>query len=159
MLEFGKLSDIIENGKSLSIQDGLFFVFSLEGTQEYILYLNRIEQIFEEGVDVEGDIMGFYSYVTERLNYTESFSYKGSSSKRKSAGEPYFLFDTGELFDSFDIEVGRESITISAFTIRDGDNLIEKFGDFIGLTEESHNKLLEAMQPILVEWVANKLLE
>lgn len=148
---------MIQRVKALDINNALLFVFSDSQNQEFILYLNRIGQIFEKGIDSEGEALGVYSPVTESLTRGRSYSY-GGMSKTKTAGERFFLLDTGELFDSFRITVGKESFTIDAYTIKDGEDLTDRMGNFVGLTEESQNELIERIKPQLVNWIINVFL-
>lgn len=105
-------------------------VFSDPRFQKWILDLIRKDQLFEAGVDENGEIIGFYSPVTEAINPI------------KKAGTPYTLFDTGEFYKSMVILLGTNFFEIDADPIKDNDNLFEKYGEgIIGLTEASREKL------------------
>jgi hypothetical protein len=100
-----------------------------------------IEQLIQKeqlqkGRDEDGDIIGYYSELTEKIN------------PRKAAGTPYTLKDTGQFYKSMYIRVNSEYIEIDADPIKVGDdgertNLFWKYGEgIIGLTEQSRQKLI-----------------
>ena len=154
-IEFGRLTEIVERGLKLDTADALFFVFSLDGTKEYILFLNRTKQIFEQGLGLDGSLPE-YSTFTDDISFGRRFTWNGQS-KEKLAGEPFFLVDTGEMFDSFTVTVDKQSVTIDAFTIKEGDDLEDKFGPFVGLREESQDELVKFIAPLIIDWLRNEL--
>ena len=95
-----------------------------------ILNWVRIDQLTNKGIDKDGDIIGYYSPVTEFIN------------PKKKAGEPYTLNDTGAFYESMYVEVLKDSIIINANPIKGNDNLFLKYGNgIIGLTNENIQKL------------------
>lgn len=110
-------------------------VFRRPSLKTFILDLVRQDQLFEQGIDEDGDVIGTYSEFTEALN------------PEKVAGSHYTLKDTGDFFDSFYIDVFPTYFEINANPIKtdqDGDteNLFYKYGEGImGLTTESMDKL------------------
>ena len=158
MITFGRLTDFTKKLNEIKRFNLLFYVLDTNTSKEYILFLNRIEQIFNEGVDIEGNIMGVYARSTEIIQGRESFKYGNSKTKRKTAGEPYFLIDSSQLFDSFDVTINQNEFTIQARTIKEGEDLIAKFGEFIGLTNESEFKLISYLIPQLQIELLNFLL-
>lgn len=155
MIEFGRLTDIVERGLKLTTADALFFVFSLDETKEHILFLNRTKQIFEKGQGLDGSLPN-YSPFTELITGAEVFTWEGRR-KSKTAGEPFFLLDTGVMFDSFTVNVDKTSVTIDAFTIKDGDDLESKFGPFVGLTDESQEEMIKFIAPLIIDWIKNEI--
>lgn len=101
----------------------------------FILDLVRNDQLFDQGIDEDGDVIGTYSEYTEMIN------------PEKVAGSHYTLKDTGEFFNSFYIDVFPSYFEINANPIKtddDGDttNLFYEYGEGImGLTTESMDKL------------------
>jgi hypothetical protein len=154
MIKFGALSDLVERGLKLDTAEALFFVFSQDETKDYILFLNRTKQIFNQGVGIDGGSLGEYSPFTDDLNLFKTFTWNGQQ-KQKIAGEPYFLYDSGALFDSFTVTVNKKEIEINAFTVKEGEDLESKFGDFVGLTEESQSELINFIQPLIVQYLKN----
>ncbi len=93
--------------------------------QEDILNLIKINQLFNEGIDEDGQVIGFYSKLTEIL-----------SNGRKKAGDHFTLLDTGEFFDSMYINVLKDSIYIDANYTKMEDQDWWSI-DILGLTEEN----------------------
>lgn len=110
-------------------------VFSDAKFREWVLDLIRQDQLFKQGIDGDGDVIGTYSEWTEMLNPT------------KVAGTPYTLFDTGDFYKSFILYVYSTYIEVDANPIKiddDGEeeNLFWKYGEnIIALTNESLEKL------------------
>lgn len=124
--------------------------------QEYILDLNRRDQLFE-GINSLGVELDSYSEFTEVLlegDRSNRFNYKGKS-KKKLAGEPVFLFDTGEFYDSFTLEVNTDALIFDADPIKDdGTNLFNEFGsDILGLTPENTQKLVILLSEKVVPFI------
>jgi len=71
--------------------------------RELIVNLIRYNQLTEQGVNSEGNIIGYYSQMTEII-----------SEGRKKRGEPYDLNDTGEFFRSMYVQVLADSIVVNA---------------------------------------------
>ena len=110
-------------------------VFKKKQLRTFILDLVRQDQLFEQGINEDGDVIGTYSEFTEAIN------------PEKVAGSHYTLKDTGDFFDSFYIDVFPTYFEINANPIKideDGEteNLFYKYGEGImGLTTESMDKL------------------
>lgn len=103
--------------------------------KEWILDLVRQDQLFDKGIDEDGDVIGYYSEFTEMMN------------PEKVAGTHYTLKDTGEFFASFEIRVFPTYFEIDANPIKtnsqgETENLFYKYSESIlGLTDESKEKL------------------
>ncbi len=110
-------------------------VFQNERFKKWIMDLIRQDQLFKQGINEDGNVIGFYSPVTEAIN------------PQKVAGTHYTLFDSGEFYNSFVIFVGRQVFTIDADTLKmEGENWwvrnnITKDA-ILGLTDENKNKLI-----------------
>ena len=108
------------------------------------IFINAIlNQIFS-GIDSEGNELPSYSVGTGIITERESFSFDGKT-KTKNQGEPFFLLDTGEFYDSVDLEQDGKIVVINADTIKideDGNtfDLLEN-GPILGLTQENADKL------------------
>jgi hypothetical protein len=104
--------------------------FNYEFKKE-IIFLIQNDQLTDKGIDEAGQIIGYYSYVTELIT-------RG----RKQQGEPYNLNDTGAFYRSMIVNVFRDSFVIDADADKGQDNLFEKYGDgIIGLTDENLQKV------------------
>jgi hypothetical protein len=108
--------------------------------RQWILDLVRKDQLFDQGIDETGDVIGVYSEFTQLIN------------PKKIAGEHYTLFDTGDFYNSMFLIVMKDSFVIDANPIKvddDGDltDLFKKYGDgIIGLAEKSRDKLATEME-------------
>lgn len=114
-----------------------FEAFSQRGDlRQQIVTWIQDDQLTKQGVDEDGDIIGFYSAYTEFLTNGE-----------KQAGDPYTLKDTGAFYESMFVRVLRDSILIEADGQKDDDNLFEKYGEgIIGLTEPNMQNLIDELR-------------
>jgi hypothetical protein len=101
----------------------------------WVLDLVREDQLFDQGIDEDGEVIGYYSEWTEMMN------------PDKVAGTHYTLKDTGEFFNSFHLRIYPGYFEIDADPIKTNDqgeteNLFYKYTEaIIGLTNESKEKL------------------
>lgn len=114
-------------------------VFKDSDFKEQILDWIRWDQLYNEGVDEMGEIIGTYSTYTEILN------------PEKQAGTPYTLYDTGEFYRSMSIAILELAIEIDADPIKTDEfgqttDLFTEYGEgIIGLTDESKQKLVDEL--------------
>jgi hypothetical protein len=128
--------------RSLDASKILIRVIFIDEIRVFILDLNRINQLYDKGEDIKGDVIGEYSGFTEEIT-------KG----RKKAGTHYTLYDTGDFYKSFDVNVySDDSFTIEADSIKeDGTDLARKFGNgILGLSSDSKNKLVNKILPLII---------
>ncbi len=110
-------------------------IFNNATFRTWVLDLVREDQLFDQGIDEDGDVIGYYSEFTEAIN------------PEKVAGTHYTLKDTGEFFESFYLTIYPDYFEINANPIKvneDGEteNLFYKYTEAImGLTSESKDKL------------------
>jgi len=134
MLLDTKLGETLKRVQKLNFGTIWLKVFSDKALQRQVLNWIRQDQLFKEGIDENGRIIGLYSIATESINPS------------KKAGTPFTLFDSGDFYRSFFIAVSKSDITIDADPIKtDGgvtENLFTKYGEgIIGLTDENKSKL------------------
>ena len=116
-------------------------VFTDDEFDKFILDLIRIKQLFDEGIDETGNVIGYYSYMTELLSGGE-----------KIEGTPYTLNDTGEFYKSMNLDVQSDFFTIDADPLKrdsggNETNLFTKYGEgIIGLTDENKEILAEEVK-------------
>jgi len=123
---------IIEQNKDLQVE---------------ILDLNRIGQLFNQGISSKGELIGVYSINTELF-----------FDPNKKAGSHCTFKDTGQFFESFRILTAKDFFEITANPLRDGTNLFEKYTpDLVGLTDQSKEKLRGLMLPLIQDHIRNKL--
>ena len=128
-----RLHKFLQNGRLLSEALAWYSVFDAQ-TSKTILDWVRNDQLFNKGVDSEGETIGFYTPFTEMIN------------PQKEAGEPYTLKDTGQLYRSLYIVALRDAFVIEGDTakIEDQDWFSDKI---LSLTDQSKEKL----KPIILE--------
>lgn len=113
-----------------------------------IIDLNREDQLFNKGIAVDGSILGLYSH-----------NYQGSGRGfPKQKNSKYNFFNTGELFNSFDIIANGYELEIRNNDSKVGLLLTAVDSEFIGLTSENQKKLnYDIIYPEILEYV-NKYL-
>ena len=116
------------------LQDKKFQIWTLD--------LIRQDQLFKEGQDGDGNILGYYSAYTEQLN------------PEKKEGSHYTLNDTGKFYESMIFNIFVDYLEIDADPIKtdkntgEETNLFQKYGDdILKLNEEN----LELFKIKLVE--------
>ena len=119
-------------------------VFSREDFQTWILDLIRQDQLFDQGIDGNNQVIGYYSASTQKRK------------PEKKEGTPYTLYDTGDFYNSFTIVVMPNILEIDADPVKQGANLFVKYGeDIIKLTDENMERLrAEVIQRYYVEITA-----
>jgi len=147
--------------KAININKILRKVLSDKVIQETILDFNRKDQLFLKGEDAEGvklgDKSGGYSPTTIQLSIEEKgsavFNYKGASSTKTVGGSP-ILFNDGDFYDTFKINIGSNYFTITANPIKDNNNLFDDFGaNIVGLQQESKNKLTDLIKDVFISTI------
>lgn len=134
-----KMGDLLRRVSRVSFSDVWREVFKDEQFKTEILDWIRWEQLFADGVDELGQIIGTYSRYTELLN------------PEKTEGTPYTLYDTGAFYDSLIITVLGDSIEIDGNGLKTDEfgqqtDLFQEYGyEIIGLTEESKTKLAKEL--------------
>jgi len=154
---FGRLEDFANNGLALNLYEGLSFMLSFSETKQLIIDLNTGEnsqrgQLWQ-GIDSSGaslqTIGGGYS------------PYTISQKRLKNLPtDRITLLQTGDFYASFRVNVHDDHFTITADTIKNGDDLRARWGDdILGLTEDSIAFLIEEILPEFNEWVLEQLLK
>jgi hypothetical protein len=131
------LGGLMDRTIHVSHKEVWYYVFQdMEFKQKVLDYI-RIDQLFEQGVDEDDRVIGTYSIVTETVY-----------NPNKIAGTPYTLFDTGDFYRSFMLEVVGDGIIINADGLKDdGTDLLEKFTNkILGLNEESKGKFISEIK-------------
>ena len=150
-----RLKRVLDNVIALDANKVMQKALSLRLVQEEIVRLNTDEQLFERGINAEGvelaDIGGDYAEVTVLLKKEESLPF-----------DRVTLFDTGEFYSSFYVKVFDTYFEIVADTIKDGEDLQNRWGDeLLGLTDESRKalKYLLLNEGILKEIILAEILK
>lgn len=109
---------------------------SIPAVQKFILDLNRVDQLFNKGVDSKNKALGIYTPFT--INSKEERGVPVPSDFHIT------LFDTGEFYSTFVIIPGKDFFEIDANPIREDSNLFEDFGeDILGLNDENLQVLID----------------
>jgi hypothetical protein len=128
---------ILRRTKMLS--DALIWIDSVDGTvRRLILFLIQNEQLRKEGIDETGEVIGYYSELTQIL-----------SGGRKKFNTHYTLEDTGEFFRQMFVITLADSLVIDSDGADkdNGENLFKKYGEgIIGLTDENMDKLVAVLR-------------
>jgi hypothetical protein len=140
------LSDFMKNQQDRLNETQIWLtIVNNEEVKEFIISLNTEDQLFEKGIDSDGvslkDIGGNdftdsgYSPVTIEIKKTKT----GKGSKTTNIT----LYDTGEYYESHEVNVDARGFTITADPQKDDTNLFDEWGEnIVGLTDESLQKLI-----------------
>lgn len=140
------LQIIATNFTKLSFDLIFLKVFKRKDVEDFIIDLNTRGQLFE-GIDSEGskleNIGGSYSPNTVRRKQRQ-----GLPTDRVT------LFDTGDFYSSFTVEVKKGFLVIKADTRKRSIDLQERWGTkLIGLTDENFEALQDFIKKIWIEEV------
>lgn len=137
MAYFEPIRNIILYFVDININEVAYKITQDRKTKELIIELNTRKQLFDKGVDADGkrlsSIGGGYTDFTIMI-------------KRESnlPEDRVTLFQTGDFYSSFRIKPYRGGFTIEANTIKDGEDLQDRYGrNILGLNEESRKTLVE----------------
>jgi hypothetical protein len=126
--------------KAINISPNKLMQEALNNTsiQQEVLDLNRIGQLYDEGIDSKGVSLGEYSPAT--IQGTSNFKGKIEKGQRY---DHITLNDTGEFYESFRFKNEKDGFVIEADTLKDGMDLADSFGkEIIGLTNDSKKSLI-----------------
>lgn len=147
-----QIGAVLNKFRAIRTQDIWQKVFLDKTLSRMILEMIQQDQLFKQGIDEDGDIIGTYSEWSEMLN------------PEKVAGTPFTLFDTGAFYESMKIVVLNDAFVVEAQPIKIDENgektdLFENYGEgIIGLTDENKEKLAIAIKARFIIEV-NKLLQ
>jgi hypothetical protein len=134
-----RIGELLNKATRVTFADVWKEVFRDEQFKVEILDWIRWDQLYNEGVDEFGQIIGTYSRATEMFN------------PEKLEGTPFTLYDTGEFYNSMMIEVFDDYIEINGDGIKVDEfgqttDLFQEYGyEIIGLTDESKEKLAQEL--------------
>jgi hypothetical protein len=146
MLEIQQISD---NIKTIDVKELLFEIVDMDIVKAQIIDFNTEFQLFK-GIDATGvkleDIGGEYA--------------ESTIIEKQANGLPLFptLRDTGDFYATFSVIPDRGFFTITANTIKDDDDLQDRWGDnLLGLTDENKTILFILIEEILVEKILKQM--
>lgn len=117
--------------------------------KEFVIQMNTIDQLYDEGIDSLGRKLGDYSPFTVE--------------KKKSKGQRYdhiTLKDKGYFYDSWIVIVDKKGLLLDADDESKYDEpLFTLYGeDVLGLTEENKLKLFYIIRENYINYIKNELL-
>lgn len=129
--------------------DNLWFNAVDGRVKEFVIQMNTIDQLYEEGVDSLGRSLGDYAPFTVE--------------KKKQKGDRYdhiTLKDTGAFYDSWVVKVDRKGLLLDADDSSKYDEpLFKVWGeDVLGLTDENMEKLALIIRENYINYVREQLL-
>ncbi len=145
----GTISDYMERLIRVQSQIGNEVDDIVISKEDEILNLNREDQLFDKGIDINGSLLG---------KYKNTLNGKGRGYP-KTAGDSFNFYDTGSLFSNFSL---LSQGNLNKVIINNSDEkvgiLTSSYGNFIGLTEENKNKLnYEIIYPELMAFIKQYL--
>lgn len=129
------LGGVLRNAQTISFPVIWRAVFQDVKFKTMILDWIRWDQLYSQGVDEFGRIIGYYSEWTEIINPS------------KVAGTPFTLYDTGDFYRSLYIYVTNDSFFIDGESVKTDENgatkdLFVEYGQgIVGLTDENRTRL------------------
>lgn len=140
----------------LNENDALKVVTQNKSIQFNAIRLNRQVQLYQQGVDVDGKKM--QSYKAQGSNVYSNYTIRLKEEKGQVT-DRVTMRDTGKLYSTFDTKVVKGELILMADTIKEGEDLQDSFGQFIGLDTESKNELVVLAKPIVQQYVKGKIFQ
>ena len=132
---FEPLHKLFDQIDALDIDNVMFDVWEGEDIQEIIIELNTIKQLFDIGIDSNGQSLGNYSQTTVKMKRADGLPY-----------DRVTLRQDGIFYKSFNIIPESDGFIIDADPIKQSQDLTETYGEaIIGLTAESKEQLIKAI--------------
>ena len=150
------LEAIAKRVLKLNENDALKVVTQNKSIQFNAIRLNRQVQLYQQGVDVDGKKM--QSYKAQGSNVYSNYTIRLKEEKGQVT-DRVTMRDTGKLYSTFDTKVVKGELILMADTIKEGDDLQDSFGQFIGLDTESKNELVVLAKPIVQQYVKGKIFQ
>lgn len=144
------------NLKRLDYSKILNNILKDEAVQKYILDLNREKQLFKDGINILGEKLR-----SDLARFGQVYSNNTINIKTEK-GQPtnrVTLKDTGEFYSTFFLKTNPFDFTIEADTIKDGEDLQDRFPDILGLAEENKNLLVIYIQDELIPLIKTVILK
>jgi len=112
------------------------------------------DQLLNEKIDIYGSPIGYYSRATEAIN------------PNKRAGTPFTLYDTGDFFSGFYMEIQNQSVKLYSRDSKTKDLVgahLSRYstflsGDIFGLTDKNLREVIEqSILPLFIQDIRTKL--
>lgn len=149
----GSLKNMAKNAAKLNSNKILKTVFDNKLLQAQILDLNTQDQMYERGVDAQGDLLGEYSAYSKLY---KNFIAGGLGNDTRSDHKTYK--DTGFFYRSFRFKNFKDGFYIKADSIKEGGvDLLDKEPYLIGLDEKSMDYVKDEIKPDIIGLVRKQL--
>jgi len=152
---FKPLRELLEAIIKLNVDEIALDISRTSTFKKLVITLNTeglpTSQLFELGEDSEGktleSIGGGYSPFTIQ-----------EKSRKNQPTDRVTLKDTGEFYRTFDVRPFRGGFTIVADTLKDGQDLENRWGDdIVGLNEDNTNLIIEFYKDRIIEQVRRNI--
>jgi len=158
---FGALKNLCNNILALDENEVVMSAIKKPEIIKHIIYLNAFDQLFLGGLNVDGEVVGYYRGTSEMMADGESFTFNGLT-KRKIQGDAFFFYNTGTFLKSFSVNIKKDGFTIKANDEIDDkrfNTLTEKFGQLVGLMDDSKTELGKKILPLVQKFVLTEMLK
>ena len=148
------LEKIARNVLKLSEDRAFENVIKSKTIQSESEHLNRDIQLYREGVNVDGTKMRSVYARFGNVYSNRTIAYKR---EKNQPIDRVTLRDTGAMYRTIQAKAKNGKLFLDANTIKDGKDLRDQFGQFIGLTEESKIVLNEKAKPIVIAYIRGRI--
>ncbi len=148
VVDFTRIDKMLTRAKTMS--EEAVWLWSVDtDVKDEIVRMNTIEQLYEQGVDSRGVSLGEYSPVTIMFKQLKGERY-----------DHVTLYDEGDFYASFEIEVKKDSFIIHADDSSKYDRpLFDVYGlDVLGLTDENMEWIKQMILDNYIAYVREQLL-
>lgn len=141
-----RLSQLLSNIKKLDRVSILLKIYN-QAFEKFAIDLNRIDQLYNQGIDSGGNSIGAYAASTV--------------ARKRSKGQPtdrVTLKDTGAFYKTFDLIPINTELDFELVADDDGKNLFDRYGaDILGWTKENTNEITTYIQTKFYEAVEKQV--
>lgn len=165
------INNLIYGIKKLDEDKLLKNIFADKFLQDYILDLNREDQLYDKGITADGISLGEYSPAT--IQGTSNFEGKIQKGQRY---DHITLKDSGKFYESFIFKPYKNYFLITANTLKGGKVLkynnrwsmkrettretdLMDYGNILGLTDENKNEVVLWIKDPLREGIKTQILK
>jgi hypothetical protein len=137
---------------NLKGSEGRVFKLVLDNKQvkDLIIALNTEGQLMTEHVDALGNQL--FNQYTQRTTYAQS-------DPLGRGGQPYEVFQTGDYYDTFRVQIGAGFIEITSNPEKPGGSLYEMYNENLeGLTESSIKILNEFVRGLYQRFIRQEII-
>jgi hypothetical protein len=129
-------------------------ILSRPDIQQRIITMNRVDQLYNRGIDSEGDVLrsDFAQGIQVYADYTIFLK-----EIKDQKTDVVTLSDTGDFYNSFHVRINLKDFEIVADDVK-ADDLVATWGPVLGLTEENMQRLIDILREDLIPVIKMYLL-